>query len=69
MTFAAQLRAASGSMTARQIAHATGYSKRTVEGWRRGKAPLPQHQAEILSNITLSARPNTSVTNSHTEKL
>lgn len=54
MTFAAQLRAASGTMTAAQIAAATGYSKRTVEGWRnsrRSNAPRLQNQADVLRKV------------------
>lgn len=52
MTFAAQLRAASASLSAREIAEKTGYSRRTVEGWRRGKLPRPMHQADILQKLS-----------------
>lgn len=40
-----------GSMTAAQIAAATGASKRTVEGWRAGKEPPQAYRADILARI------------------
>ncbi len=51
MTFATELAAASGTLTAAQIAAATGASKRTVEGWRAGKEPLPAYRAVLLTRI------------------
>lgn len=51
MSFATELAAASGTLTAAQIAAATGASKRTVEGWRRGKEPLTAYRADILTRI------------------
>ena len=52
MTFAAELAAASGSLTAAQIAAATGASKRTVEDWRHGRsAPLARYRADVLTRI------------------
>lgn len=52
MNFATKLRAASASLSAREIAEKTGYSRRTVEGWRRGKLPRPMHQADILRKLS-----------------
>ncbi len=51
MSFATELAAASGTLTAAQIAKATGASKRTVEGWRAGKKPPPAYRADILTRI------------------
>lgn len=51
MSFAAELAAAAGTLTAAQIAAATGVSKRTVEGWRAGKEPLPAYRADLLTRI------------------
>lgn len=53
MTFAAQLRAASGNLTAAQIAKATGASKRTIENWRCGRnAPNAREHRALLARIT-----------------
>jgi hypothetical protein len=51
MSFATELAAAAGTLTAAQIAAATGVSKRTVEGWRAGKEPLPAYRADLLTRI------------------
>jgi len=51
MTFATELAAAAGTLTAALIAAATGASKRTVEGWRGGKEPLPAYRADLLTRI------------------
>jgi len=51
LTFATELAAASGTLTAAQIAAATGASKRTVEGWRLGKEPIAAYRADILTRI------------------
>lgn len=51
VTFAVQIRAAAGALTASQIAAATGASKRTVEGWRAGKEPPQAYRADILTRI------------------
>lgn len=51
MSFAAELKSAAGQLTAAQIAAATGASKRTVEGWRRGKEPLTAYRSDILTRI------------------
>lgn len=51
MTFVTALAAASGTLTAAQIAAATGASKRTVEGWRAGKEPPQAYRADILTRI------------------
>lgn len=51
MTFATELASASGTLTAAQIAAATGASKRTVEGWRSGKEPPHAYRADILTRI------------------
>lgn len=51
MSFSAELSAASGKLTAAQIASATGASKRTVEGWRAGKAPSQAYRADILTRV------------------
>jgi len=60
MTFADQLSAASGSLTARQIGHVTDYSPRTVENWRCSrKTPLPRHQKTILRAVKRAAKKNT----------
>jgi transcriptional regulator with XRE-family HTH domain len=52
MTFATELTAAAGTLTAAQIATATGASKRTVENWRHGRnVPLARYQADILKRV------------------
>ena len=51
MSFSSELCAASGALTAAQIAAATGVSKRTVEGWRSGKEPIAAYRADILTRI------------------
>lgn len=51
MKFAAELAAVAGTLTAAQIAAATGASKRTVEGWRAGKEPPQAYRADILTRI------------------
>ena len=52
MNWAAELAAASGALTAAQIAAATGASKRTVEDWRLGRsAPLARYRADILTRV------------------
>lgn len=51
MSFAAELASAAGTLTAAQIATATGASKRTVEGWRVGKEPPTAYRADILTRI------------------
>ena len=51
MSFSAELAATSGALTASQIANATGASKRTVEGWRRGKEPIAAYRADLLTRI------------------
>lgn len=52
LTFVTELAAASSTMTAAQIAAATGASKRTVEDWRLGRsAPLARYRADILTRI------------------
>jgi cysteine sulfinate desulfinase/cysteine desulfurase-like protein len=51
VSFAAELAAASGTLTAAQIAAATGASKRTVEGWRAGKEPIAAYRADLLTRI------------------
>lgn len=55
MSFATDLVAASGTLTAAQIATATGASKRTVEGWRAGKEPPTAYRADILTRIRRAA--------------
>lgn len=55
MNFAAKLKSAAGTLTAAQIAAATGVSKRTVEGWRAGKQPLPAYRADILARVKRAA--------------
>lgn len=51
LTFATELAASAGTLTAAQIAKATGASKRTVEGWRAGKEPIAAYRADILTRI------------------
>jgi hypothetical protein len=51
MKFTDELASAAGPLTAAQIASATGASKRTVEGWRSGKEPLPAYRPYILACI------------------
>ncbi len=52
MSFATKLAAASGTLTAAQIAAATEASKRTVENWRCGRnAPLEFNRAYILARV------------------
>lgn len=51
MSFVTELGAASGTLTAAQIAKVTGASKRTVEGWRAGKEPPQAYRADILTRI------------------
>lgn len=60
MGFATELAAASGTLTATQIAKATGASKRTVEGWRAGKEPPQAYRADILTRIKRARAPRTS---------
>ena len=55
MTFATELAAAAGTLTAAQIAAATGASKRTVEGWRAGKEPISAYRADLLTRIRRAA--------------
>jgi cysteine sulfinate desulfinase/cysteine desulfurase-like protein len=55
MTFATELNAASGTLTAAQIAAATGASKRTVEGWRAGKEPIRAYRSDLLTRIKRAA--------------
>lgn len=62
MTFATKLSAVASALTAAQIAAATGYSKRTVEGWRsERRQPRPQNQADVIRR---AAEANTQATNS-----
>lgn len=52
MSFTTELASASGTLTASQIAAATGASKRTVENWRSGRnAPLEFNRAYILARV------------------
>jgi hypothetical protein len=55
MNFSTELAAAAGTLTAAQIASATGASKRTVEGWRSGKEPIAAYRADLLTRIKRAA--------------
>jgi DNA-binding transcriptional regulator YiaG len=52
MSFVTELAAAAGTLTAAQIAAATGASKRTVENWRAGRnEPVARECSALLTRI------------------
>lgn len=58
MTFAAQLHAAKGDLTARQVADVLGNSPRTVENWLAGRnTPGAIVQAAALAALRKPKRP------------